>query len=269
MSHVSDSSYFTFAFDLNKTTSQEKILIKGMDCAGCLEARTRDRRMRFIADALECTYSQITDGSFPPEGMTWLGAFEEIEAVIDSAPVESASRRKRKGPRVIVEQGQCDPDDDAQLWDLISMDSMDVHYMFENHETGECLTSTGCDWCQDEGGHEAERNLGGGGRRRPRITMAECDDEDPRQVWAMIGGHIMNYDCYWNDESVNEPFGGGRDSPGPVRSTPDQSTSLINTPLVSDKIRKGEVHELKELMARSTEHGMQTFDLSSRESKVI
>ena len=35
---------------------------------------------------------------------------------------------------------------------------------------------------------------------------------------------------------------------------------LINTPLVSDKIRKGEVHELKELMARSTEHGMQTFD---------
>ena len=35
---------------------------------------------------------------------------------------------------------------------------------------------------------------------------------------------------------------------------------LINTPLVSDMIRKGEVHELKELMARSTELGMQTFD---------
>jgi len=35
---------------------------------------------------------------------------------------------------------------------------------------------------------------------------------------------------------------------------------LINTPLAGDMIRKGEVHKLKELMARSTEHGMQTFD---------
>jgi twitching motility protein PilU len=37
---------------------------------------------------------------------------------------------------------------------------------------------------------------------------------------------------------------------------------LINTPLVSDLIRKGEVHALKELMERSTELGMQTFDQS-------
>ncbi len=35
---------------------------------------------------------------------------------------------------------------------------------------------------------------------------------------------------------------------------------LINTPLVSDLIRKGEVHKLKELMKNSREHGMQTFD---------
>ena len=35
---------------------------------------------------------------------------------------------------------------------------------------------------------------------------------------------------------------------------------LLNTPLVSDLIRKGDVHELKSLMARSTELGMQTFD---------
>ena len=37
---------------------------------------------------------------------------------------------------------------------------------------------------------------------------------------------------------------------------------LINTPLVSDLVRKGEVHKLKELMTRSTEQGMQTFDQS-------
>ncbi len=35
---------------------------------------------------------------------------------------------------------------------------------------------------------------------------------------------------------------------------------LINTPLAADLIRKGEVHELKNLMKRSTELGMQTFD---------
>lgn len=35
---------------------------------------------------------------------------------------------------------------------------------------------------------------------------------------------------------------------------------LINTPLMSDMIRKGEVHKLKELMTRSSELGMQTYD---------
>ena len=35
---------------------------------------------------------------------------------------------------------------------------------------------------------------------------------------------------------------------------------LINTPVMADHIRKGEVHLLKEIMARSNETGMQTFD---------
>ena len=35
---------------------------------------------------------------------------------------------------------------------------------------------------------------------------------------------------------------------------------LINTPLVADNIRKGEVHAIKEIMTKSTEQGMQTFD---------
>ena len=35
---------------------------------------------------------------------------------------------------------------------------------------------------------------------------------------------------------------------------------LLNTPLVADTIRKGDVHKLKEIMTNSTEHGMQTFD---------
>ncbi|NNJ91338.1 MAG: PilT/PilU family type 4a pilus ATPase [Gammaproteobacteria bacterium] len=35
---------------------------------------------------------------------------------------------------------------------------------------------------------------------------------------------------------------------------------LLNTPLVSELIKKGEVHTLKDLMKRSNEHGMNTFD---------
>lgn len=35
---------------------------------------------------------------------------------------------------------------------------------------------------------------------------------------------------------------------------------MINSPLVSDLIRKGDVHALKAVMAKSTEQGMQTFD---------
>lgn len=35
---------------------------------------------------------------------------------------------------------------------------------------------------------------------------------------------------------------------------------LLNTPYISDLIEKGKVEEIKEIMARSTEQGMQTFD---------
>lgn len=35
---------------------------------------------------------------------------------------------------------------------------------------------------------------------------------------------------------------------------------MINTPLMSDLIFKGQIHEIKELIAKSTELGMQTFD---------
>ncbi|WP_027389754.1 PilT/PilU family type 4a pilus ATPase [Chrysiogenes arsenatis] len=35
---------------------------------------------------------------------------------------------------------------------------------------------------------------------------------------------------------------------------------LLNTPLMADLIHKGEVHQIKELMKKSAEHGMQTFD---------
>lgn len=35
---------------------------------------------------------------------------------------------------------------------------------------------------------------------------------------------------------------------------------LLATPLVKEKIRSGDIHELKEIMSSSEEQGMQTFD---------
>ena len=37
---------------------------------------------------------------------------------------------------------------------------------------------------------------------------------------------------------------------------------LINTPIIAEKVLKGEFHEIKALMAKSKELGMRTFDLS-------
>jgi twitching motility protein PilU len=35
---------------------------------------------------------------------------------------------------------------------------------------------------------------------------------------------------------------------------------LINTPLMADLMLKGEIHSMRELISKSREHGMQTFD---------
>jgi len=51
----------------------------------------------------------------------------------------------------------------------------------------------------------------------------------------------------------------------PLRGTKGRAAALeilINTPLIGDLIFKGQVHEIKEVMKKSREHGMQTFDQS-------
>ena len=68
------------------------------------------------------------------------------------------------------------------------------------------------------------------------------------QVWMDLS---LNLKAIVAQQLVPTPDGKGRRAVIEV---------LINTPLAADLIRKGEVHELKPLMKRSTEQGMQTFD---------
>ena len=72
--------------------------------------------------------------------------------------------------------------------------------------------------------------------------------ERQRQLWMDLS---LNLKAIVAQQLVPTPDGHGRKAIIEV---------LINTPLVSDHIRKGDVHLLKELMAKSTEQGMQTFD---------
>jgi twitching motility protein PilU len=68
------------------------------------------------------------------------------------------------------------------------------------------------------------------------------------QVWMDLS---LNLKAIVAQQLVPTPDGKGRRAVIEV---------LINTPLAADLIRKGDVHELKALMKRSTELGMQTFD---------
>ncbi|WP_320826810.1 PilT/PilU family type 4a pilus ATPase [Reinekea sp.] len=72
--------------------------------------------------------------------------------------------------------------------------------------------------------------------------------ERQRQLWMDLS---LNLKAIVAQQLVPTPDGHGRKAIVEV---------LINTPLVSDHIRKGDVHLLKDLMAKSTEQGMQTFD---------
>ena len=68
------------------------------------------------------------------------------------------------------------------------------------------------------------------------------------QIWMDLS---LNLKAIVAQQLIPTPDGKGRRAVVEV---------LLNTPLVQDLIRKGEVHELKPLMSKSTELGMQTFD---------
>ena len=61
----------------------------------------------------------------------------------------------------------------------------------------------------------------------------------------------LNVKAFIAQQLIPRPDGSGRVLAAEV---------LINTPLMSDLIRKGEIHKLKSLMAKSRNNGMQTFD---------
>ena len=72
--------------------------------------------------------------------------------------------------------------------------------------------------------------------------------ERHQQIWMDLS---LNLRAIIAQQLIPTPDGKGRRAVVEV---------LVNTPLISDMIRKGEVHELKGLMSRQNDEGMQTFD---------
>jgi len=72
--------------------------------------------------------------------------------------------------------------------------------------------------------------------------------ERHHQIWMDLS---LNLKAIIAQQLIPTPDGKGRRAVVEV---------LVNTPLISDLIRKGEVHELKSLMGRNNDEGMQTFD---------
>ncbi len=72
--------------------------------------------------------------------------------------------------------------------------------------------------------------------------------EQHNQIWMDLS---LNLKAIVAQQLIPTPDGKGRRAAIEV---------LINTPLCADMIRKGEVHKLKDLMTKSRDVGMQTFD---------
>jgi len=72
--------------------------------------------------------------------------------------------------------------------------------------------------------------------------------EQHNQIWMDLS---LNLKAIVAQQLIPTPDGKGRRAVIEV---------LINTPLCADMIRKAEVHKLKELMTKSRDIGMQTFD---------
>lgn len=72
--------------------------------------------------------------------------------------------------------------------------------------------------------------------------------ERHHQIWMDLS---LNLRAIVAQQLIPTPDGKGRRAVVEV---------LVNTPLIADLIRKGEVHELKSLMGRNNDEGMQTFD---------
>ena len=103
----------------------------------------------------------------------------EEEEPLEEAPAQQGHRHLE----LDVGFQQCDRSSDSQTWDLISLEKSQTWYQFQNFNCGECMYISSCD------------------NTDAIVGLVACDDTDPNQVFGVVGGNIIPWECYVNQGS--------------------------------------------------------------------
>jgi hypothetical protein len=111
-----------------------------------------------------------------------------------------------------VETAYCDPDWDGNIWDLQSLESSGTWFLFKNKGSNTCMELKGrCNNLRNDGGGDDDdfddrvENDDENIKNDHRIRFGECDDKNPKAVWALVGGHIINFQCFVNRDRQGTP----------------------------------------------------------------
>jgi hypothetical protein len=110
-----------------------------------------------------------------------------------------------QGGEAFIETTFCDPDWDGVIWDLESLESSGTWFLFKNKGRDECMVLKGrCHNPPNNGGGEDFEDDDESNNDH-RIMFGECDDTNPKAAWALVGGHIINFQCFINRDRPGTP----------------------------------------------------------------
>jgi hypothetical protein len=123
------------------------------------------------------------------------------------APFDGGFNGFQGGQEAFLETGFCQPDWDGVIWDLESLESSGTWFLFKNKGRGECMELKGrCNNPPNDGGGDDDfLENDDEFFDDHKIKFGECDDKNPKAVWALVGGHIINFECFVNRDRKGTP----------------------------------------------------------------
>jgi hypothetical protein len=105
-----------------------------------------------------------------------------------------------------IQTAFCEPSSDSVIWDLESLESSGTWFLFKNKGLEECMQLQGpCFTAPNVGdvdNYPEEDDFDGVDHK---IKFGECDDKNPKAVWGLVGGHIINFECFINRDNTGTP----------------------------------------------------------------
>jgi hypothetical protein len=114
-----------------------------------------------------------------------------------------------------IQTAFCEPSSDSVIWDLESLESSGTWFLFKNKGIesqrngfqGPCLQLQGPCFEEDPTVLDIDTfpendDLDGVDHK---ITFGECDEKNGKAVWGLVGGHIINFECFINRDMKDTP----------------------------------------------------------------